>query len=395
MIQLLKRPSFSAAVALLLLTIWFGQQKVASDEATAEKQAMALRDVRDEGEDFSEVRTRSGSKREISKVVKNKTHEVSHLKDFYHPAIILEDVSLEEGMEQLMKAYQTVCDDTGETVLPLKWEVNGAPDQIQQVKLQGRFLTSCKLLAMHARMTFEVRDDELVFSKVVPGPEQTRSWTVPPTFAEALPALIGQVESSEDIEPGAFLAEVGLLREGEYLSYLPSSSVIITRAGAETSNLIGSLMQMALEDPPVQIRYQLSHQVDGEMNPIPSVIALPGQKSVLEIGNEYVGIQDGEATNAFVGVSVSLESELYGFVERNSVSYERVDPPSSQQMANFEESGNLTDLDLQGVGFTELRTQSHRDDSTFELGSDGANSGPMLIVTSERIDATGTVIEGP
>jgi hypothetical protein len=156
---------------------------------------------------------------------------------------------------------------------------------------------------------------------------------------------------------------------------------------------------MSMEEIPVQILYELSHQVAGEIQLLPKIISRPGQDATIEIGREYSGMQGGEIVNAFAGVKVSLGGELYGFGERTSVFYERTDSPSSEKIVAYQESGNLEDLDLRGVGMMvpglTKTLQNRRDNLPLSVWGDADPSGEKVYLTSRRIDVTGRTIEGP
>lgn len=414
-----------SVLILLLLSqkdLWLiGQGDQRSDSVLSES--------REKGPDSSEE-GRSRSTRKISEVIVNKTHEIDDLANFYHPAIVLEDASLEEGLEQLLASYRLICEETGETVLPLRWEVNGSPEMIRKLELEGRFLSSCRMLALSARMVCEVRDGALVFSSVESGPSRIQEWVVPPTFSTYLAGLAGEKIDSKSADPSGgkniegipaplsdlslinasfrvskvsnlskILREMAVLEDGETVEMESSTSRMKLNASEGTIALVDLLVRMSMEDTPVQILYELSHQVAGEIQLLPKIICRPGQNATIEIGREYSGMQGGEIVNAFAGVKVSLGGELYGFGERTSVFYERTDSPSSEEIAAYQESGNLEDLDLRGVGMMvpglTKTLQNRRDNLPVSVWGDADPSGEKVYLTSRRIDATGRTIEGP
>lgn len=416
----------AGAILLLVLAIWFGQRKLVESDFESEL-SQAFRSGMSGHEEDPATATRTRSKRRVSELVANKTHEVSDLNDFYHPAIQLEGVSLEEALNRLLQTYRKICEETGETILPLRWEVNGDPKVIPKLVLEGRFLRSCKLLAMYARMTCEVRDGVLVFSEIETGPERTQKWTVPPTFAtylsgllekesalrepnpfgdKAVPEaltdlpLVGELfQSTRPFDLSETLKNLGILVEGESVTMNQSNSHLEVDASEGTIGLIDSLVQMSIGETPVQIRYDVSHEVNGEIQSLPKIVALPGQNATIEMGKEFSGMQKGKIVNAFAGVKVSLEAELYGFGERTSVLYERTDPPSDAEIAAYQKSGRLEDLDLEGVGIMSPHVtktlQDRRENLPLEVWSEADSSGGKVYLTSQRIDATGRAIEGP
>ena len=414
----------AGGILLLLLVICSGPKSLTGQNLEREVSWSSRFGMRGQ-EEVSVAATRMRSKRRVSELVVNKTHEVSDLKDFYHPAIQLEDASLEEALNRLLQTYREICEETGETILPLRWEVNGDPKAIPQLALKGRFLHSCKLLAMHARMTCEVREGVLVFSKIEEGPDRTQTWTVPPTFYTYLAELAGQDIAAKNADlftgeavpealtdlplvgrlfrPGKadlseMLARLGVLLEGETVTINQSNNHLEVNASEGTIAVIDPLVQMSMEDTPIQIRYELTHEVDGELQSLPKILALPGQNATIEIGKEYSGMQKGEIVNTFAGVKVSLEAELYGFGERTSMLYERTDPPSDAEVARYQKSGKLEDLALEGGGLMSRVTktlQDRRENLPLEVWPEAESPGEKVYLKTQRIDATGEATDGP
>jgi hypothetical protein len=404
----------TGSVLILLLSLWLSQKDLWLLVQGDQQSDSALSESLEKGPDASEE-GRSRSTRKISEVIVNKTHKIDDLANFYHPAIVLEDASLEEGLEQLLASYRLICEETGETVLPLRWEVNGSPEMIRKLELRGRFLSSCRMLGLSARMVCEVRDGALVFSSVESGQSRTQEWIVPPTFIDYLAGLAARQKETENADPftnksagvspepapdlSEILEQMGVLAAGESVEMYQSSSRVKLDASEGTIALVGSLVKMSMEEIPVQILYELSHQVAGEIQLLPKIISRPGQDATIEIGREYSGMQGGEIVNAFAGVKVSLGGELYGFGERTSVFYERTDSPSSEKIVAYQESGNLEDLDLRGVGMMvpglTKTLQNRRDNLPLSVWGDADPSGEKVYLTSRRIDVTGRTIEGP
>lgn len=190
------------------------------------------------------------------------------------------------------------------------------------------------------------------------------------------------------------LKELGVLGGGETLTLDPTTGRLEVKAGSGTMELFDALVQMSMEDQPVRLSYQLTQQIEGESLSLPKITALPGQEATLEIGKEYLGIQGDEWLTTFVGVKLNLTGELYGFGQKTSVFYERTNTPSALEIAAFEKSGRLEDLDLEGVGASTSVTETLKD-----RREKGGVEFPLLRdelrFTSQRIDVTGSLIEGP
>jgi hypothetical protein len=102
--------------------------------------------------------------------------------------------------------------------------------------------------------------------------------------------------------------------------------------------------------------------------------------------------------NAFAGVKVSLEAELYGFGERTSILYERTDPPSDAEVARYQKSGKLEDLALDGGGLMSRVTKSlqdRRENLPLEVWPEAESPGKKVYLKTQRIDATGEATDGP
>jgi hypothetical protein len=354
----------------------------------------------------------SRPRRHTSVRVVNPIHEVKDLIDFYHPAIDLEGDSLIEAMSKLFALYHKICVETGETVLPLTWEIRGHPVKLGRIRLEGSFLNSCRKLALFSRMTFTIEGRNLVFEEIEPGSMVEQAWTVPPTFQEALPILLGMpsTENADPFAPGneeqrelglqAQLRESGILGADETLDFEISSGRVTVTGREGTTELINSLVRIISAERPVQIRYAAYQENQGNWDPLPTLVTLPGQRATMEMVTEIPYSPDGQNFDTITtGTRMTIDGELYGFGERTTFQYSHTDEPSGEQMAAFSQSGRIEDLELQSSRLeTEpiVSTVSDRGARTLYEISNHQEAGDVRIrFFGERIDATGRRIEGP
>lgn len=322
-------------------------------------------------------------------------------------------------MAELLEAYRTICEETGETVLPLRWELKGSPDIITKLELKGDFLGSCRKLALHARLKFEVRDGTLVFSEFETATKREQKWQVPPTFVEHLSGLAGNSSGPDQggpFEPyGAnssgdspktgqeevanlsnLLKSMGILETREEVSLNPATGRLEGEVGPGSREFLSDLVRESRGHPPWQISYRISDNLGGEMRELPHIVAIPGQSASLESISEYVGGSGDEATVAWAGVKMSLTGELYGLGERTRFYFERIDPPSDQNLARFQETGRLADLELAGTGGNSeaLKTYTHRREGkpvevawSFRPEESDPDDLPRIVIKSTRLSA--------
>lgn len=396
-------------ILLLLVVIWTRSRESGDSSSKTGREASSWSSRPDNQN--PNARKRSRSSRRTSMRVTNPTHAVKDLVDFYHPAIRLGDASLDEAMARLLALYREICEETGETMLPLDWEIAGSPSPLGPIRLEGPFLNSCRKLALLSRMDLKIEGGTFVFQDLEPGPEVEKSWVVPPTFKTYLNALFENktLETNDPFAPidkaqrisgiRELLHERGILQPGEILEYDPGSGKVTVKGEGSTINLIENLVTTSLEERPLQIRYTAQQEVDGEWKALPTVVALPGQRATLELGDEVPYLAgNGTYHTAWLGTRLRLQAELYGFGERSEVHYSHTAKPSKERLLAFSRTGEIEAMRLEprelNVDSLVTTVSDRRMETMYQISAvdDG---GVQIRLFGERIDAAGRRIPGP
>ncbi|YCM46346.1 sigma-70 family RNA polymerase sigma factor [Verrucomicrobiaceae bacterium 227] len=94
------------------------------------------------------VQSRSRSRGGAHEVDLVETHQVKDLGEFYLPEMVVEEATLGEIMERVLRDYRDICAETMEVKLPLGWRLAGKAELIRNLKFQGNLLSFCRLLAL-------------------------------------------------------------------------------------------------------------------------------------------------------------------------------------------------------------------------------------------------------
>ncbi len=348
--------------------------------------------TRDEaGSAHSEVSVAEGaskapSLRRPSTMGKRPTHVMKDLVDFYHPRIDLKDHTIDQAMTELLAEYAQICAVTGETPLPIKWEVKGSSNQLREVHLEGSFLGSCRKLAFFSRMSLKLEENTLIFEPVAQGPIKQKALTVPPNFAEVAGSLFQQDEGEARIDLNSILLERGILLPGETLTTNPLTATIEVQGSAGSIQLMSDLIESAREQKPIQIKYSLNHKVDGTWKPLPSVLARSGQQGIIEISSPVAG--NGDPDQVRRGTQLTIQGELYGFGERMNLRYSRSGETAREPGAPFESH----ELSAKNIVTT---VEDREKITSLEFTGEDQGERAQFNIHSERIDATGRQITGP
>ena len=409
----------AAAMVLLIAGAMIVRENVAPAELADEGSQGGRRSSSWEGREAVVVvreRSRIGA-HEVDLV---ETHQVKDLGEFYLPELVVEEATLGEVMERVLRQYRDICAETLEVKLPLGWRLEGNAELIRNLKFQGDLLSFCRLLALKSKTMFEVDEHCLTFAEISDGPITTRRWTVPPTFVTSLRGILAKEELGQRVEIenpfgtnelGAeeepkfqglledLLRAEGILAEGETFVYFLGSSRIVVTASARSMRLMDLLVQISNGAMPRQIRYSLNKGGDGEDVQLPSLVALPGQSGTVEVGKEYLEMRDGEVIEAWVGTRVAFTPELYGLGERTKVSFWVMEEPEADDLARYEKSGRLDDLNLEEfkvedrmVTSTAAQRLENLPVEFFGMNREGVPLSFSYVV--ERIDATGRRVFG-
>lgn len=301
-----RRTSLALGAILIALLVFFAGRYEAPESAPDYRAVKSSR-LRGAGKQpRADGSPRSWSLRGPLSEEETKTHEFSDLIEFYHPRMELENVTLSEALRLLMGEYQRICEETGETTLPLRWQIDGSSRVIPKVNLEGHFQNSCRNLAIRARMHLEIIEGALVFTELEQGPVRKRTWKVPPNFADSLHRLMGQkvpdgvevIESPFPAEhPGDLpggpvatkrvaetakanlseqLGNLGILDPGDQVRVLAGSGELELTAGSGTMAMVEMLVEMTAAEMPRGIRYHLQHRIDGQLQGLPAVMIYSG-----------------------------------------------------------------------------------------------------------------------
>jgi hypothetical protein len=301
---------------------------------------------------------------------------------------------MEEAMNTLLSHYRNICRETAEGPIQFHYTIHGEPDPIFYLKLGGNFISNCKFIAAMAGMTLEIENDQLTFTEVEDGPPSQRRWTVPPDFPSFLPDLTELGIPTAPFEDPFYsrpdirklLLGLGVIKENDPVSFLPSSSTLILRTGAKNIVKIDGLVSKAISDTPYQTRIRFPD----DSTPNLGMLVPPGGLGLLQKSGASIG-----STSDIQFLVVSFERGLGR--EIKAVSFTG-DLPTDEAQALFLETGNAADLglgELLSHATFNITRQSYEQNThafTFK-GKDGSKfQMPFL---TERIDANGRKIEIP
>jgi hypothetical protein len=295
---------------------------------------------------------------------------------------------------------------------------------IEKIQLQGDFVTACRKLALFTDTVFELDEALLRFTATPDGSVATRQWTVPPTFEIYLrtifeseiavpktyleidpqnvvlpddlprPLQEGPILQVETADFSDLLRAAGILGEGEMVNLKTSSCLLEVTGCSQALSRMNTLVSMANEAIPRQIRYYLKRGSDGVSTELPTVVALPEQSASVEVGKEYIELRGDEMVEVFVGTRVLIESELYGLSDRAKVFFSIIEEPGEEDLTVYQKTGRLDDLNLEEFKVENqvtIRTTEERIEgiATEFHKTDRNGSRLSFQYLSERIDATG------
>lgn len=322
------------------------------------------------------------------------THTTEDLKTFHLPTTELTNVSLEEALDILLSQYRQICRENREGPIRFEYSVEGNPDPIVYLKLGGDLLSNIKYIASMAGTTLTVQNGHLTFTEVEEGRETQRRWTVPPTFSAFLPHLN---EQGQRVDPGKapfgydrpkvpeLLKSLGVIKEGDLISFLTSSSTLILRTNEKNHVKTDGLVLRTISDIP----YQTLIKFQDPTTPNLGMIIHPGELGLLQ--------KSGPADGSSPDLQFLVSSSERGFGrEITAVSFTG-NLPSNEAQALFLETGNVADLgvreNLSSATFNITR-ESRKEPLIFTF-KDKHGIEHQMPFTSQRIDAVGRPITIP
>jgi hypothetical protein len=260
--------------------------------------------------------------------------------------------------------------------------------------LGGNFISNCKFIAAMAGMTLEIENDQLTFTEVEDGPPSQRRWTVPPDFPSFLPDLteLGiPIDPFEDPfysrpEIRELLLGLGVIKENDPVSFLPSSSTLILRTSAKNIVKIDGLVSKAIADTLFQTRISFPD----DSTPNLGMIIPPGGLGLLQKS----GASDGTTPD----IQFLVASFERGFGRTLQIVSFTGELPTDEAQTQFLATGNVFDLgireNLSHATFNITRQSYEEKTHSFRYKDKDGKSHELPFV-SDRMDASGKTIEIP
>lgn len=242
-----------ALLALIPFAIHHSRQVEASITGSS------LRTITPPGKNPSTRLSRQGRQRSSTQDQPT-SHATEDLDTFFLPPTDLSQVSMEEAMNTLLSHYRNICRETAEGPIQFHCTIHGEPDPIFYLKLGGNFISNCKFIAAMAGMTLEIENDQLTFTEVEDGPPSQRRWTEPPDFPSFLPDLTELGIPTAPFEDPFYsrpdirklLLGLGVIKENDPVSFLPSSSTLILRTAQKISSKLTVSSAKPSPTPPIK-----------------------------------------------------------------------------------------------------------------------------------------------
>ena len=337
------------------------------------------------------------------------THKSTTLKHFHLPSSTLENVTLSEAVAHLLNQYHEVCYDTGETPCPLKLKINGKPKEIRFIRFDDDFLSNLRLLGAFSNTTFSLEENTITFAEIPNGPIITKRFSAPPDLRSAIHQLLAQEnprpsdpfkKSDQPTPVSELLKQLGLIEEGEVVSYLAGTGTLITRASSSNTTRTEQLLDYFSDRTHVQIVASFPSAEIDTGGPFPVIIMQPGQPASIDFSREFIYPTD-DSGNSFsttkLGTNIIVTSELYGFGERSTITFTHRElsdekPYIIQAGSNgtlvpqFEENIFVTDITSNTRVLEQSPTAPSESTPATEVTPEN------LHISTQRIDATGRPI---
>ncbi|MES2920046.1 MAG: hypothetical protein V4819_00765 [Verrucomicrobiota bacterium] len=428
------RKKFSIATIMLLagLGLWLGiQGKLPPDRDIAGRNHSGLHELAaaatSEGEHG--FRTKASHRGAMPAAA---THSPARLGEFILPPLVIEGLTLEEGLRKLLAAYQDACLKSGEASLPLTFSVPPEASRRLRVHLKSQsFRTSVRILATLAGMDANRSGLAYRFEPLTTGGKSGKETVgVSPDFQSILNEMGGAARnpSSDPFvdEPMPARKSIAECFAALGLEFDPATRVSLGASGelsfenasAADAAAIKTLAGLISSEPRVQIKFDtkivelkagtdwappdLSQMDDSqvqllmrdfaqragtELQVMPSATAKNGQDTAIEITREII-YPTNDAGDVFekrdVGHVLKIQGGQLGFGQDVSFNYtdtklEGFDPANVKKpIFSKKEIASSRFYNDGGTGFTLL------------IHSDGSKT--LVLMTAQQIDATGRPI---
>jgi hypothetical protein len=354
------------------------------------------------------------------------THGPERLKEFYLPAVDINELTLREALAKLMTAYEDACAKADEVPIRLTFDVPPAATKKLRLKLSpGNFNSSVRLLATYAGM--KVNRDKTVyrFEPFADDRRQVkRSIPVPPDFSSRLSEQAGLNSRSEwkspfdeSTDPAQTVAPsrlpiVEIIRaSGVELELETSNGADAAAIAALADTLAGDLPIQnkfttkilhipadldwtppdisQMSEPEVQLFMRNMVQKRGvDLMTMPAATGRNDQSAKIEVTRELIAPTNEEGT-AFekhdVGVVMQVKSNALGF--GNDVNFD-----FTVTTGNLDPSGKKVVIQKE----TDISDSGYANDSgtRFALQTRPDGSHMVVLLTATMIDATGRSLRG-
>lgn len=364
------------------------------------------------------------------------THSPAQLQDFFLRPIDLQDATLADAIPRIMESYREACAIAGEVPLDLSFEIPAGPTPTLTLHLPGMpFSAALKYIATLSGR--KVTREGLAFSFPPFANDGARSakLQVPPDFASFLATLKQPPTSEADPfgnppitspQPRRTIAEL-LTDLGIHLD--PSTTVhlgpngeltIDSKNPADTATISTLAKHASAAGRPQQVKFtskviklpsttplpglplgsidsvtldrvtrELAQENGSDIATMPSITARAGQNATIEMIHEVIYPDPHEIGSFYarnVGVTLSVKPEFIGFGQHTDLDYLDIaaEPPAADGSVQFNELAHINGKNYATDGGAHLMTESHPDGST-----------TVLLITSEKIDATGRPVRDP
>ncbi len=402
------------AVVLVILAgifLWLGNRgdtrirEVAANHGKSETDRNDAADIRP---DNPPLRTKASYREEVSVLA---THSPARLNDFILPDLEIHG-DLRSALRQVLTVYEETCAKTGETPLPLKFDLPQGNGGMINIRLSAKnFSSSVKLLAALSGM--KVSRDGVNYRLEPLADERREVKTeirVPPDLASQLGEMAG-TETNQSL--AAILSALGLTLDpttrvkasaGGIVSVetqRPADAAAIAALAREIGNeqplqlkTITKTIEVPasaewtlpdvgrLNDDQVQLMCRaLAQKLGTDLLTMPSVLALSGQPSTIEIVRDLNWQEtSGENKSQPVGVTLAIEGNFLGFGQEMDFHYSdtsgTVDGLTGTP--DIKTNADIADTSFVSKGGTIFRVENRPD-----------GSKRILLLKSTQIDATG------
>ncbi len=360
----------------------------------------------------------------------NFTHRPERLREFMLPAMVIDGLTLDGTLRNLMVAYEDACRKSGETPLPLTFAIPpGAARKLTVHLPAGNFQTSVQLLAALSGMKVSRKELDYRFEPITNERKSVnQNLQVPPNFQDTLNEMSGLVSASSAdpfAPPGSnvpksiqeCLGVLGLMDPSTHVSLGPSGELKLETTSTSDAAMITELVRSLDNLRPTQLKGEakivelpagsnwnppdVSQMTDGEIEmlirdfaqrsgtelmTLPSVTSRNGQSADIEMVREVVYPTD-DPNNGFesrnVGKVLQMQGNLIAFGQEMDLKFTDttggIDPSTGK--ATFDKRTDLVDKSYTDDGGSKLVVQTRPD-----------GSRTLLLFRAQTIDAAGQPI---